>query len=103
MLAQIAARRDAAPLTLPPQNNWAHLKPDHYDYRHVILRGTFDHAKESPLFRACATGAAGEGPGYEILTPLRLADGGIVIVNRGFAPAELRSRPGAPPAKSQEK
>ena len=29
-------------------------------------------------------------PGYVILTPLRLTDGGIVIVNRGFAPAELK-------------
>lgn len=90
VLAQISARRDAAPVTLPPQGEWARLDPDQYDYRRVVLRGTFDHARESPLFRASATGAAGDGPGYEILTPLRLADGGIVIVNRGFAPAELK-------------
>ena len=27
-----------------------------------------------------------KGPGYWVLTPARLADGGIVIVNRGFVP-----------------
>jgi surfeit locus 1 family protein len=90
VLAQISARRDAAPAPLPPQDEWARLDPDRYDYRRVILRGFFDHAKESPLFRASATGAAADGPGYEILTPLRLADGGMVIVNRGFVPAELK-------------
>jgi surfeit locus 1 family protein len=90
LLAQIAARRDAAPAPLPPQAEWAGLKPDDYDYRRVILRGTFDHTKESYLFRASATGAAADGPGYEILTPLRLDDGGTVIVNRGFAPAEKK-------------
>jgi surfeit locus 1 family protein len=90
VLAQISARRDAAPAALPPQGEWARLDPDQYDYRRVVLRGVFDHAQESPLFRASATGVAGEGPGFEIFTPLRLADGGIVIVNRGFAPAELK-------------
>ena len=62
MLAQIAARRDAPPQLLPPQKEWSSLKPDDYDYRHVTVRGTFDHARESYLFRASATGAEGGGP-----------------------------------------
>jgi surfeit locus 1 family protein len=90
VLAQISARRDALPQALPPQKDWAKVNPDDYDYRHVIMRGVFDHARESFLFRASATGEAGEGPGYEVLTPLALDDGGTVIVNRGFAPAELK-------------
>ena len=90
VLAQISARRDALPQALPPQKDWAKVNPDDYDYRHVIMRGVFDHARESFLFRASATGAAGEGPGYQVLTPLALDDGGTVIVNRGFAPAELK-------------
>jgi len=90
VLAQISARRDALPQALPPQKDWAKVNPDDYDYCHVIMRGVFDHARESFLFRASATGAAGEGPGYEVLTPLALDDGGTVIVNRGFAPAELK-------------
>jgi surfeit locus 1 family protein len=90
LLAQIAARRDAPPAPPPPRAEWASLKPDDYDYRHVVLRGVFDHTKESALFRASATGAAGGGAGYEIVTPLRLDDGGVVFVNRGFVPAERK-------------
>jgi surfeit locus 1 family protein len=90
LLAQIAARRDAPPAPPPPRADWPGLKPDDYDYRPVTLRGVFDHTKESYLFRASATGAAGGGPGYEVVTPLRLAGGGVVFVNRGFVPAELK-------------
>jgi surfeit locus 1 family protein len=90
LLAQIAARIDQPAAPLPPRENWASLDPNDYDYRHVRLTGTLDHARESYLFRASATGAAGDGPGYEILTPLKLTDGGVVLVNRGFVPAELK-------------
>ena len=90
LIAQIAARRDMAPTPLPPQSQWSSLKPRDYDYRRVTLRGQFDHAHEAYLFRASPTGAAGEGPGYEVLTPLRLSTGGVVIVNRGFVPAEKK-------------
>jgi surfeit locus 1 family protein len=90
LLAQIAARRDAAPTPLPPLADWAALKSDDYDYRRVTLHGVFDHAREAYLFRASATGAAGDGPGYEVVTPLRLDGGGVVFVNRGFVPAEKK-------------
>jgi surfeit locus 1 family protein len=90
VLAQIAARRDAPATAIPARENWAALNPRDYDYRHVVVHGVFDHAKESYLFRASATGAAGGGAGYEVLTPLRLEAAGEVIVNRGFIPAELQ-------------
>ncbi len=90
LLQQISSRIDAPAAPLPPRENWASLDPDDYDYRHVVLRGAFDHARESYLFRASATGAAGDGPGYEVLTPLKLTEGGVVVVNRGFVPAELK-------------
>lgn len=90
LMARIAARRDAPPTPLPPPAEWAGLEPDDYDYRRVTLRGVFDHGKESYLFRASATGSAGDGPGYEVVTPLRLDGGGVVFVNRGFVPAEKK-------------
>jgi surfeit locus 1 family protein len=97
LLAQIAARRDATPAPLPPRDAWPTLKPEDYDYRRVILRGTFDHARESYLFRASADGAAGGAPGYEVVTPLMLDGGGAVFVNRGFVPEEKK-----PPAARPE-
>jgi surfeit locus 1 family protein len=90
LLAQISARINAPAAALPRRENWANLSPDDYDYRHVVFRGIFDHSRESYLFRASATGAAGDGPGYEVLTPLNLIGGGVVVVNRGFVPAELK-------------
>ncbi|MFZ0606894.1 MAG: SURF1 family cytochrome oxidase biogenesis protein, partial [Xanthobacteraceae bacterium] len=38
-----------------------------------------------------------DGPGYWVFTPARLADGGVVMVNRGFVPEgrqDPKSRPG---------
>lgn len=96
LLARIAARRDSPPAPLPPREEWPRLRPDDYDYRHVVLRGSFDHTRESYLFRASATGAAGGAAGYEIITPLRLDAGGTVFVNRGFVPAEKMAHAARP-------
>lgn len=91
LIAQIAARARAAPVALPPEADWPRLAPDDYDYRHVRLSGVFDHAGQALVFRGSADGKAGaEGPGHLVLTPLRLADGAVVIVNRGFVPLALR-------------
>ena len=85
LVARIAARARAAPEPLPPLPQWAGLAD--YDYRHVVARGAFEHEREALVFRASGNGRTGVGgPGYLVLTPLRLADGSRVIVNRGFVP-----------------
>lgn len=65
------------------------LHPEAYAYRHVTLSGTFDHDREVHVFRPLedAKGPA-HGIGDLVLTPLRLASGAVVIVNRGFVPLE---------------
>ena len=85
ILARIEARGKAPPVALPPRSAWAGLRPEDYEYRRVTLRGTFDNAKETPVFRANES-----GPGYLIMTPLHLADGGTVIVDRGHVPERLK-------------
>jgi surfeit locus 1 family protein len=60
------------------------------DYRHVRASGTFLNDRELYLG---ATSAEGR-PGYHIVTPLRLEDGAIVLVDRGFVPAEKRAPEG---------
>jgi surfeit locus 1 family protein len=87
LVAMIAARTTAAPVPLPPEADWSHL--DDYGYRHVTLQGTFEHDKEARVFRPLSDprGRYG-GLGDLILTPLRLASGAIVIVNRGFVPED---------------
>jgi surfeit locus 1 family protein len=97
LLAEIAARADATPSDLPPVADWAGLKPLDYDYRHVKLTGRYLYQDTVILFSPA--GPKHTGPGYLFLTPLRLASGAYVIVNRGFVPAELapkmRSEAGA--------
>lgn len=94
LIAQIETRAKAPPSALPPESQWAQLRPDDYEYRHVELTGVFDNDKEALIFRPA--GGAARQPGYLVLTPLRLASGAYVIVNRGFAPLD-RKDPGSRP------
>lgn len=90
LLAAIASRADAPPAALPAQGDWSTLNPQDYDYRHVKLTGRFLYQDTVPVFSPA--GPKGAGPGYLFLTPLRLASGASVIVNRGYVPADLGSK-----------
>jgi surfeit locus 1 family protein len=90
LIAEIAARAYAAPQPLPGAGEWPELRLADCDYRNVVARGTFEHAKEALVFHA------GPEPGYHVLTPLRLNSGGYVIVNRGFVPAMLKDQVSRP-------
>ncbi|MEA2758577.1 MAG: surfeit locus 1 family protein [Methylobacteriaceae bacterium] len=85
LIARIEARAKAPPGPLPPESEWAALKPEDYEYRHVMLRARFDR-REALVFRGSGP-EPGEGPGYLVLAPLILPDGSAVIVNRGFVPS----------------
>lgn len=91
LLAAIATRTTAPPVPLPPASEWARLRPEDYAYRHVTLTGTFLNGDEALVFRPLPEARGPyHGVGYLVLTPLRLASGGIVIVNRGFVPPDRR-------------
>lgn len=100
LLGQIAERTTAPPQPLPPSASWSSLNASDYAYRHVALSGTFLHDDEAHVFRPLSPEVA-RGPytglGDLVLTPLRLADGSIVIVNRGFVP-EAKVPPTTRPA-----
>ena len=91
LIETIAARTTAPPQPLPPEAAWASLQPSDYAYRHVMLTGVFDHAKESHVFRPLPPGD-NKGPysgiGDVVLTPFHLSTGGTVLVNRGFVPQD---------------
>ena len=86
IVAQIEARRTAPVTSLPPAPQWPSLKPDDYEYRHVALTGAFEPDKTVLVYRGGTPNAPGAGPGYLVLTPLRLPTDDVVIVNRGFVP-----------------
>jgi surfeit locus 1 family protein len=90
LIAQIETRAKAPPVALPEASAWPDLRPGNYEYRHVVLDGTFDHDKEALVFwpSGHATAVTRE-PGFLVLTPLRLDSGAYVIINRGFVPQDL--------------
>ncbi|NKK89450.1 SURF1 family protein [Rhizobium leguminosarum bv. viciae] len=80
LLADIAARQIAAPVPLAEIEAMAAAGGD-IEYRKVTATGRYINNKERHFF------ATWRGQtGYYIYTPLELADGRILFVNRGFVP-----------------
>lgn len=78
LVAQIAAAEAAPPVPLsanPPQ------------FTRILVRGQFDHARESLL------GLEVRGPilGARLLTPLRAENGTSLLIDRGWVPVESRA------------
>jgi surfeit locus 1 family protein len=84
LIAGIEARRTAAPISAEQALQDVAGGVD-VDYRAIAVSGRFDHAKER-YFLATNDGE----PGFYVYTPLTLADGKIIFVNRGFVPEELK-------------
>ena len=103
LIGEVAARAAAAPVAIPPPAEWADLAPADYEYRHVRLSGVYDFAHQALVFRALDHPRGRfSGPGYLVLTPLRLADGSDVIVNRGFIPFDRKDSFAEPRVSSSE-
>ena len=84
LLADIAERRTAEPVSLAQIEQKAAAGGD-IEYRRIALSGTFDHTRERHFF------ATFEGrTGFYVYTPLTLADGRSIFVNRGFVPYEMK-------------
>nr|WP_206685098.1 SURF1 family protein [Rhizobium changzhiense] len=80
LIADIAARQAAAPVPLADVDAMAAAGGD-IEYRKVTATGRYINNKERHFF------ATWRGQtGYYIYTPLELADGRILFVNRGFVP-----------------
>ena len=97
LIAALDAQLAAPSIALPPPATWPRLDPKSDEYRRVTFSATFDHAKEALVFAPPSTFRPDiSGPGYWVFTPARLADGKIVMVNRGFVPdgrQDPKSRP----------
>jgi len=84
LLSEIAHRTAGAPEALADIEARS-AKTGDVDYWPVVAHGTFRHSGEQHFF------ATHEGrPGYFLYTPLELADGRFLFVNRGFVPYELK-------------
>ncbi|GGC62900.1 SURF1 family protein [Chelatococcus reniformis] len=90
LLARIDARIHAAPTPLPPEAQWAQWTAAADEYRHVAATGRYRFDKQvlvrgnSPRERGTVVA------GFAVITPLELASGATVLVNRGFIAEEMR-------------
>jgi surfeit locus 1 family protein len=97
LIASLTERLALPPQALPSAKDWAKLDRASDEYRQVKFTARFDHAREALVFAAASAFRPDvNSPGYWVFTPARLADGSMVVVNRGFVPDARRdpqSRP----------
>jgi surfeit locus 1 family protein len=87
LIARVNQRVHAPPVPAPPEPEWPGVIAANSEYRHVRASGTFLNDRETLVQATTELGA-----GYWVLTPLRVSDGSIVLVNRGFVRPERRDR-----------
>lgn len=94
LIATLERRLAADPVPLPPAAEWPRLTPAD-EFRRVTFTATFLHDKEALVYSA-GSGLRRDvsGVGYFVFTPARLADGAVVLVDRGFVPEMRRDRAG---------
>ena len=92
LIARVEQRVHAPPTAAPGPAEWPNVTAAADEYRHVATSGTFLDDSQTLVQAVTDLGA-----GYWVLTPLRSADGSVVLVNRGFVQADDRNRvwPGA--------
>ena len=89
LIETLTRRVAAAPVALPPKEQWARQKPENDEFRRVAFHAEFLQTQEAYVYTAgSALRPDISGPGYWIFTPARLANGGLVVVNRGFVPQD---------------
>lgn len=79
LIARVDQRVHAAPVAAPVS-----ASADD-EYRKVTASGIFLNDKETFVQAVTSLGA-----GFWVMTPLKRADGSILLINRGFVPAERR-------------
>ncbi|MGD9617621.1 MAG: SURF1 family protein [Alphaproteobacteria bacterium] len=83
LIAERRAAVQSAPVPVPQTLEEARR----LEFHPVIAEGVFLHDKEVYLGAASPS----RGPsGFHVLTPLRLGDGRIVFINRGFVPSQMK-------------
>ncbi|MCB5175340.1 SURF1 family protein [Microvirga lenta] len=90
LIAQIEAHSHGEPGAIVPPSDWSTWRAQDDEFRRVRVTGTFLHRFEAPVYGLAPAQRGAPVQGYYLMTPLRLPDGAIVMVNRGFVPTELR-------------
>ena len=85
LVARVDQRVHAPPVPAPSRAVWGQISRAKDEYRHVTAEGTLWNDKETLIYASTTL-----GPGYWVVTPLNLADGTSILINRGFVPTNRR-------------
>ena len=95
LIATVTARLAHAPEQLPPRATWPQLTQQADEYRRVAFPAEFLPGEEALVYTAGSSFRPDvTGVGYWVFAPARLADGNIVLVDRGFVPADRKDPAG---------
>jgi len=87
LIATITARLSAPPESLPPRVQWTQFDAAKDEYRRVTFAADYLIGEQALIYTAgSAFRPDVSGAGYWVFTPAKLADGSIVVVDRGFVP-----------------
>lgn len=87
LIERVTQRLQAAPVPLPVPAEWPRIDASGYEYLPVRAQGRW-LAGQTVLTQATTE----LGAGFWVLTPLQMADGTQVLVNRGFIPQAQRAQ-----------
>ena len=87
LIERVEQRVGAPPVPLPPPADWPAVSASSHEYLPVTAQGQW-----LPEKTVLAQALTELGSGFWVMTPLQLADGTQVVVNRGFVPQEQRAQ-----------
>lgn len=87
LIARVDARVHAPPQPAPGPSEWPSVNAKDDEYRRIQATGTLLNDDEAQVYAVTDL-----GPGYWVMTPLKVADGTIILINRGFVPTDRRDR-----------
>lgn len=88
LIARVDARLATDPVPAPPRDRWLTVTREGDEYRRVVLEGEWIAGRDTRTQAVTELDA-----GHWVLSPLRLASGDVVLVNRGFVPARASADP----------
>jgi cytochrome oxidase assembly protein ShyY1 len=99
LIAALDERLAAAPMALPVSETWPALDPAHDEYRRVTFTAKFEKKADALVYAsASAFRPDVSGFGLWVFTPAQLADGSVVVINRGFVPSDTNWKPNVAPS-----
>jgi cytochrome oxidase assembly protein ShyY1 len=94
LIAAMTTRLDAPPEPLPPSSQWGKLSQAEDEFRRVTFDAQFVPGRDALVYTpGSALRSDIKGPGYFVFAPARLADGSVIVVDRGFIPADRKDAP----------